>query len=173
MTVFIGLLRAVNVGGTGKLAMADLKALCLEAGFSDVSTYIQSGNVVFSTTLGENEAANLLDETLAAHMGKAPGVFLRTHVELAALLSACPFADKPGNKVSVFFFEKPFDPTALATMTAPAGEEAAVIGREVHVHYPEGMGRSKLKLAGLSKGTARNLNTLRKLEAMAGALLAG
>lgn len=173
MTVFIGLLRAVNVGGTGKLAMADLKALCLEAGFSDVSTYIQSGNVVFSTMLGVHEAASLLNETLEAHMGKAPGVFLRTHAEVSAVLAACPFAEKPGNKVSIFFFDEAFDPAVLDTMIAPAGEQAAIIGREVHVFYPDGMGRSKLKLAGLSKGTARNLNTLRKLKAMAGALLAG
>nr|WP_272210042.1 DUF1697 domain-containing protein [Marinicella sp. W31]MDC2875898.1 DUF1697 domain-containing protein [Marinicella sp. W31] len=173
MTVFIGLLRAVNVGGTGKLTMADLKALCLKVGFEDVATYIQSGNVVFSSQLGAAQAAALLNTTLETHMGKAPGVFLRTHDELSALLAVCPFSKQPGNKVSVVFFDEAFDPALLETMTAPAGEQAAVIGREVHIHYPDGMGRSKLKLSGLSSGTARNLNTLRKLETMAGALVAG
>ena len=69
MTVFVALLRAVNVGGTGMLSMVDLKALCEEIGFIDVRTYIQSGNVVFRT--GEDEATvqARLEEALAAKMG--------------------------------------------------------------------------------------------------------
>ena len=173
MTVFIGLLRAVNVGGSGKLAMADLKAICVEAGFGEVATFIQSGNVVFSTTLDERQAESLLNASLAKHMGTAPGVFLLTPQRLAGLLDACPFAEKPGNRVIVSFFKEAFDPDALDAMSAPDSEQAAIIDGTVHLYYPKGIGRSKLKLSGLAKGTARNLNTLHKLKTMAEALVAG
>ena len=90
MGVFVGLLRAVNVGGTGKIAMSDLRGLCEDAGFDDVVTYIQSGNVVFRSKLGVAKAQQKLEQALAAKMGKAVGVHLRTPAELAAIVERNP-----------------------------------------------------------------------------------
>lgn len=72
MPVYVALLRAVNVGGTGKLAMADLKAVCDELGFAGAKTFIQSGNVVFRSDLPEPAVQAKLEQALAAKMGKAP-----------------------------------------------------------------------------------------------------
>ena len=70
MTAFVALLRAVNVGGTGKLPMAELRALCEAAGCTAVTTYIQSGNVVFTSKLAEAKVKAKLERALAVHMGK-------------------------------------------------------------------------------------------------------
>jgi len=72
MPVYIALLRAVNVGGTGSLPMAELKAICEGLGFSDVKTYIQSGNVLFRSDEAEKTVEERLDEALGRTMGKRP-----------------------------------------------------------------------------------------------------
>jgi uncharacterized protein (DUF1697 family) len=153
MPVYIALLRAVNVGGTGSLPMAELKTICQGLGFSDVKTYIQSGNVLFRSDEAEKTVEERLDEALGKTMGKRPGVMVRRRKELDWIVADAPF---PGD--------------ALETMVAPDGEEAKLAGREIYVHYPNGSGRSKLKLSALKPGTSRNLNTVRKLADMAAAM---
>ncbi|NLS19755.1 DUF1697 domain-containing protein [Rhizobium sp. P40RR-XXII] len=167
MTVFVALLRAVNVGGTGMLSMADLKALCEEIGFKDVKTYIQSGNVVFRTEEGEATAQTLLEGALANKMGKSPGVILRSREALERVAENSPFPHAKPNYLLVNFLRDAAPEDALTKLVAPGGEEVHVAGREVYVHYPDGSGRSKLKLPALKAGTARNLNTVRKLAEMA------
>src|ERR1700679_3013240 len=97
MTAFVALLRAVNVGGTGKIKMSDLKALCEEAGFIKVQTYIASSNVVFKAAMTEAEVAAALDGKLTAYAGKSVGVLVRTAAEMAAVLAANPFPDAAPN----------------------------------------------------------------------------
>src|SRR5687768_12889845 len=77
-TPFVVLLRAINVGGTGKLAMADLVKLCEKAGFADAKTYIQSGNVVFRSSASEAHVKRVLEKAVAMQLGKAAGVLVRT-----------------------------------------------------------------------------------------------
>lgn len=168
MTGFIALLRAVNVGGTGKLAMSDLKALCEDAGFESVKTYIQSGNVVFASKLGEAKIKAALEAALTDHMGKPAHVIVRSAREMEALLKANPFADQPGNQVLAHLLDKPPAKNALAGIEGPDGEEVVAKGREVFVFYPNGQGRSKLKLPLAKESTSRNMNTLAKLAEMAG-----
>lgn len=167
MPVYVALLRAINVGGTGTLLMSDLKALCEAAGFEDVRTYIQSGNVLLRTDLSREDAAKKLGDALAAHMGKAPGVMLRTGEELAAIAAANPFPHAKPNYLMVNFLSEPAPKDALDKMVAPDGEEAHAAGCEIYVHYPDGSGRSKLKLPALKLATARNLNSVRKLAELA------
>ncbi|MCX2724977.1 DUF1697 domain-containing protein [Roseibium salinum] len=167
MTVFVALLRAVNVGGTGKLPMADLRAIAERQGFRDVATYIQSGNLVFRTELTRQEAQARLEEALAAHFGRSADVFLRTAEELQSLSGRIPFADAAPNQVLITFLPEEASADALEHMIAPDGEQAAVLGSEIAVHFPNGMGRSKLKLPAVKPGTARNLNTVHKLLEMA------
>jgi uncharacterized protein (DUF1697 family) len=163
MTVFVALLRAINVGGTGKLPMKELLKLCVEAGFDEPKTYIQSGNVLFRSKLAEGAAQAKLQRALHAHMGKAVGVTLRTADELAATLAHNPFKKQPPNRVLILFVNDPLRDSVLEDVVAPDGEEVALRGRELFVHYPTGLVRSKLKLPKAKEGTARNVNTVTKL----------
>lgn len=168
MTSFIVLLRAVNVGGTGKLPMTELRALCERLGFSDVRTYIQSGNVVLRSPLTEAGVTAGLAAALAERMGKPVGVISRTLAELHATLRANPFPDALPSKVGVQFLPVVPATNALAGIATPGREAVALIGRELFIHYPDGIGRSKLRLpAMVADGTMRNLNTVRALAALA------
>jgi uncharacterized protein (DUF1697 family) len=167
MAVFVALLRAVNVGGTGKLPMKDLVALCERSGFQAPKTYIQSGNVVFASRLAEAGVKARLEKALAARMGKPHGVLVRTGSELESVLERNPFPKAPPNKVLVLFLDEPPPKNALAGLVIPGREEVKPSGREVFVHYPDGMGRSKLKLPLTGVATGRNLNTVARLAAMA------
>lgn len=168
MARYVALLRAVNVGGTGKLPMGELKGLCEAAGFSEVATYIQSGNVVFRSSLSEKKVKAALEAALAKKLGRPVGVALRTGAELAAALEANPFKKADPRRVVVLFLDKAPPRSALEGVKAPGREELALEGREVFVHYPDGQGASKLRLPMAKDGTGRNLNTVAKLARMAG-----
>jgi uncharacterized protein (DUF1697 family) len=170
MTTFVALLRAVNVGGTGLLPMKDLSALCTQLGFAGVRTYIQSGNVVFRSDLSEARARKALEEALAERFGNRVDVMIRSASELRAVLSANPFPDAPPARVAVVFSSNPIPKSAVDEVIAPGGEQAAAGKRELYLFYPDGMGRSKLKLpAAIGRTTARNINTVAKLVAMTSA----
>lgn len=170
MPVHVALLRAINVGGTGKLAMADLRAICEALGFSDVKTYIQSGNVLFRSDLPALEAAVKLGAALGEKLGKAPCVVIRDARQLRAIADASPFPDAKTNLLHVVFLPNAAPADALDKFVAPDGEEVVVAGHEIYVHYPNGSGPSKMKLPALKTGTARNLNTVRKLAELAHAM---
>lgn len=167
MAVYIALLRGINVGGSGLLAMKDLVGLCTKCGFAKARTYIQSGNVVFESDLKEEAVRQALEKALAAKMRKPVDVMVRTAPELNAVLAANPFAEKEPNKTVVVFLTGKAPAEALSGVTGPAGEQVRPGKREVYVYYPEGQGRSKLKLSLKEPGTARNINTVARLVAMA------
>ena len=168
---YAALLRAVNVGGTGKLPMVELARLCEAEGLCDVKTYIQSGNVVFTSPKKEAAVKGALEKTLARHLGKPAAVMVRTAGELEATIAANPFPDAPPNRLLITFFDEPLAKDVLTGVVAPGGERLAIRGRELFIHYPDGMGASKLKVPLLKKaGTGRNLNTVVKLAAMTRAL---
>ncbi|ASY62073.1 hypothetical protein SJ05684_c06090 [Sinorhizobium sojae CCBAU 05684] len=170
MPVYVALLRAVNVGGTSTITMAELRAICDSLGFTAVKTYIQSGNVLFRTKLSETEVRQRLEDALATRMGKTPGVILRSRRALEEVVAMAPFPDAKPNFVLVTFLPEPPAADALDELVAPDGEEVRIGVREIFIHYPNGSGRSKLKLPALKAGTARNLNTVRKLAELAAAL---
>jgi uncharacterized protein (DUF1697 family) len=168
MTTYIALLRAVNVGGTGKLPMKDLSALCARLGFENVRTYIQSGHVVFQSALSEEKVRTRLEQALTAKLGKPADAMLRTAEELHAILQANPFHDEPPNKVAVMFLSGALPKSALSEVVAPGGEQFRPCKREIYVYFPNGMGQSKFKLPrSIGPATARNVNTVAKLVAMA------
>jgi uncharacterized protein (DUF1697 family) len=168
MAVYVALLRAVNVGGTGKLAMADLKALCEAAGFARVRTYIASGNVLFQTGKSEKTVKATLEARLQAFTARRVGVVVRNAAEMAAIVAANPFADAPGNRVVAIFLDAPPAPTALNSVTGLCdGEELALGTREIYVRYGAGMGSSKLRIPAARDGTARNMNTIARLASLA------
>ena len=169
MTVYVALLRAVNVAGTA-LPMAELKAIAQDLGFTDVSTYIQSGNLLFRSGDPEAVAAQRLDEALSKRLGKPPGVMIRNAAQLRAIADKAPFPDAKPNYLLVHFLPAAAPADALDRLVAPGGEAVKVAGHEIYVHYPDGSGRSKLKLPALKPGTSRNLNTVRKLADLAEAM---
>ncbi|MDH3225137.1 MAG: DUF1697 domain-containing protein [Gemmatimonadota bacterium] len=166
MPVFVALLRAVNVGGTGKLVMSELRDLCGELGFGDVRTYIQSGNLVLTADLDIAGVKGLLQDALEQRMGKPVGVLVRTPAEIASVLERNPYPDAPPNRVLVMFLDEAPAPGLLDGVETPGGEEVAASGREIYVYFPNGQGRSRLKMPMAGVGTARNLNTVRKLRDM-------
>ena len=168
MAVYVALLRGINVGGAGILAMKDLAAMCGKLGFAKARTYIQSGNVVFECGLKEDAVQHKLEEALHAKMGKKIDVMVRTVAELRATLEANPFPDKEPNKVAVVFLAGKPPVEQLRGLAGPAGEQVRAGRREVYVYYPEGMGQSKLKLPlNGAAATVRNINTVAKLTALA------
>ncbi|MCP1375287.1 DUF1697 domain-containing protein [Dyella lutea] len=164
---YVALLRAVNVGGTGKLPMAELKAMCESAGFAGVRTYIASGNVVFASALDEAAVKAALERQLAAYAGKPVGVLVRTALEMAGVLAANPFPEAPGNRVVAIFLDAPPPKDALTDVRGQAGERLALGRREIYVHYGDGMADSRLAIKAAAQGTARNMNTVGRLAAMA------
>jgi uncharacterized protein (DUF1697 family) len=167
MTRYIALLRAVNVGGTGKLPMAGLKFLCQDAGFTRVETYIASGNVVFDSKIAAHEVKSELEARLLAYAGKPVGVVLRTAREMQAVLEANPFPDGEPKLTHAIFLDCSVPRDALEHVTGQDGERLILGDREIFVSYPGGMGRSKLKIPAAKTGTARNMNTVAKLAEMA------
>jgi uncharacterized protein (DUF1697 family) len=166
MTVFVAFLRAVNVGGTGMLPMKDLAALCAKLGLQDVRTYIQSGNVVFASKLTERKVQALLENGLAERMGKKIDVMVRSAAELRSILAANPFPHGKPAQIGVLFLADHAPKDLMDGLSNPGPEEVKPAGREIYVHYPLGMGRSKLKFPATVVSTTRNLNTVAKLADM-------
>ena len=169
MSVFVALLRAVNVGGTGMLPMKDLAGLCTKLGLENVRTYIQTGNVVFTSRLSRARVRESLETALEAHMGKKVDVILRDAAELEQVLKSNPFPDVHPARVAVAFCSAPLQKKLFDAVVIPANEQIVVGHQEFYVHYPDGMGRSKLKFPKTGGvATVRNINTVAKLVAMAG-----
>jgi uncharacterized protein (DUF1697 family) len=169
MTTYVALLRAVNVGGTGKLPMSELRAMCESLGFSKVRTYIASGNVVFQSDLAETAIKSKLERSLETYAGTKVGVLVRTGQELAAVLAANPFQSAAPNRTVAIFLDEPPPADALAGVSGQRTEEIALGKREIYVHYGDGMANSKLKIRAAKSGTARNMNTVAKLAEWAAA----
>ena len=150
-------------GGTGKLPMATLRTLAEGLGFTNVRTLLASGNLLVDSPL----AAAEVRATLEAALGGVT-VVMRSPAELQAVLDANPFPDAPGNRLLISFLNDPLPPDAAAGIRHRGQERIHVAAREVVVDYVDGMGASKLRIPAAEAGTARNLNTVRKLLAAAG-----
>ena len=167
MTTYVALLRAVNVGGTGKLSMQQLKELCEQLGFAKVRTYIASGNVIFESGKRERAIKTALEEALLKHLGKPVGVLVRTAAEMQQVLASNPFAKLQPNRTVAYFLDDPPPKDALRTIIGAVNEEVRLGKREIYVHYGDDMAHSKLKIRAANAGTARNMNTIAKLAELA------
>jgi uncharacterized protein (DUF1697 family) len=170
MAAFIALLRAVNVGGTGKLPMSELKAMCEELGFSAVRTYIASGNVVFTTRKSEAAIKAALERRLEAYAGKPVGVVVRPAREMAEVAANNPFPKMAPNRTMALFLDHAPPADTLSTVRGQKDEEIALGRREIYIHYGDGMAKSKLVIPAAKSGTARNMNTVAVLAKMAAEL---
>jgi uncharacterized protein (DUF1697 family) len=161
----VALLRAINAGIT--LPMSELREIAAELGLANPRTYIASGNLLFESDRPGAEVKALLEARLTEHTGKPVTLTIRTPQELAAVAAANPFPEAPGNRVYVTFLEAP-PPDSVLTDHKHRGPEQIILGkREIYVHYPDGMGRSRLLIPAAAAGTARNMNTVAKLVELA------
>jgi len=184
MATHIALLRGINVGGRNKVAMAELRDVVAGLGHTGVSTYIQSGNVVFTSDEADTEAlGKALAEAIAARLGVTPSVIVLSCEELAGVVRDNPYAGEPNPKlIHAVFFRGPVPPGSAEAIEAgqqraaergSGRDSARIVGTTLYLHTPDGFGRSELALYLLSRsaspcaaGTARNWATVTKLLAL-------
>jgi uncharacterized protein (DUF1697 family) len=176
VATLVVLLRGINLGSTNRIAMPALRTALEEAGFGDVRTYVQSGNVVLTSRAGAAKVAATVTRVIADSFGLAIPVVVRTRDELADVVARDPLGDVATNpkRYQVTFLASKLDPGTVEKLEAVAvgGERLVVSGREVYAWHPEGLARSKLAalLAGRGLGptaTARNWTTVTTLLALA------
>jgi uncharacterized protein (DUF1697 family) len=177
MPHYVALLRSVNVAGHGRISMADLTETFLTLGYTDVATYIQTGNVLFRSP-GRSAAtlATAIETQVTQDFGHAPAVILRTVPNLARVVATSPFPQQGADpsRHHVTFLAAPPSKERLAAFTAPPSgrDELTIIGQEVYVHTPDGYAGTKLTGTLLERrlgvlSTTRNWNTVTKLHALA------
>lgn len=177
MTTQIGLLRGINVGGHKQVAMADLRNVLTKLGFADVRTLLQSGNVIFT---GSGTGARLekqLETEVEKRLGVQSDCFVRTCGEWSDLVSRNPFREEagrdPGHLLVMLLRAAPDAQSVKALQAAIQGPEVVrASGTHIYIIYPDGIGRSRVTNALIEKklgtrGTARNWNTVLKLNALA------
>ena len=186
MASHIALLRGINVGGRNKVAMADLRDVVAGLGHTGVATYIQSGNVLFTSDETDTEAlGKALETAIASKLGVQPSVIVLSREELARAVRDNPYAGEPNPKlVHAVFFRGPVPPGTAEAIEAgqqraaergSGRDSARIVGTTLFVHTPDGFGRSELALYLLGRsasptaaGTARNWSTVSKLLALCG-----
>ena len=176
LTTHVALLRAVNVGGRGKVAMADLRRMLSDLGFAQPRSLLQSGNLVFASQMTAGALEAMLEQEASARLGLQTDFIVRTADQWAAIVAANPFPararDDPSHLVVMPLKSAP-DGASLRELEGwiPGREKIEAVGRELYITYPDGIGTSKLTGAVIerrlkARGTARNWNTATKLAAM-------
>jgi len=179
MTTYIALLRAVNVAGHNKVAMADLRDLLNRTGFENARSLLQSGNLIFD---GERDDTGTIEQILERasrrHLQLETDFFVRTTGDWEGIIDRNPYRAEaqrdPGHLLMMTFKEPPTAANVESLQQAIRGRETLrVFGREGYFVYPDGVGRSRLTNALIEKklgtrGTARNWNTVLKLAESAG-----
>lgn len=176
MTHHVALLRGINLGTRRRVRMSELRGLLTDAGYGNVRTHLQSGNVVLESEQQPAQLANQLEQQLRESLEITVDVIVRTRDELAAVIAHDPFgalADDP-KRYQVSFLSAAPEPQVIRDLVAAeiAPERVVVSGREIYAWHPNGIQRSPL--AGLltdrrlrTTATARNWNTIRKLLSVA------
>jgi uncharacterized protein (DUF1697 family) len=172
MTRFVAMLRGVNVGGRATVSMADLRRVVAGLGYDDVQTYIQSGNVLFSTGAPATAVVSTIEQGLGEELGREIAVVLRTHAQLAAVVARNPLAGggrDPSRLHVTFLATAPARPRVAALDEgAFLPDEFRVVGREVYVHCPGGYGRTTITNTYFERAlgvvaTTRSLKTVTEL----------
>jgi uncharacterized protein (DUF1697 family) len=175
MGVMVALLRGVNVGGSSIVSMSDVRSVATACGYGDVRSYVQSGNLVFSTSSRSTKAvADCLREALAASTSVRPEVMVRTREELRQVVKDNPFLDRGATATQLHVvFIAGAAPASLegVDLARFAPEEACVRGAHLYLHLPNGAGRSKLAAVLARRkgpaGTMRNWRTVIRLVELA------
>jgi uncharacterized protein (DUF1697 family) len=174
VSTYVSLLRGINVGGRAKVAMADLRELYAGLGFSDVTTYIQSGNVIFTSGLPARDIPARIEKGIQERLAMTVRVMVRTPKELAKIVDANPFPEVDVSRLYVAFLTEAPKAAGVDRLSAfDAGrEEFRVAGRQIYLHFPDGAGRARLpveRAVGVAT-TVRNWRTVNKLIELSAAL---
>jgi uncharacterized protein (DUF1697 family) len=174
---YVALLRSVNVAGHGRLSMDELRQSFSRLGYEDVTTYIQTGNVLFTAPSRQvRVVVASIEEQLERDVGRSPAVLVRTVAQLRRISTSSPFAARGADPARhhVTFLAAPPSAEALAELELPPSgrDELVVDGTEVYVHTPGGYAGTKYSGAFLERrlgvlSTTRNWNTVTKLCALA------
>ena len=176
MTVYVALLRGINVGGHNPLPMADLRAIATASGLADVETYIQSGNVVGRSRKAAAKVGAALHDAILDLAGIDARVVVRSRAELGALVAANPFLARAGDEkhLHVSFLFEPGDPDAIAGVDPAdyAPDEVSLQGVDAYLHTPNGFGRAKIASESMMRrlgivGTVRSWRTVTALAGLA------
>ena len=168
----IVLLRGINIGSRNRIAMPELREALEDAGFEDVQTYVQSGNVLLSTKSKPEQTARKAERLIKSRFGLEIAAVVRTRAELARVVKKNPLADvaKEPKRYQVSFLDGKLPGEVVRKLEAAAAdaERFVVDGREIYAWHPAGVARSKLwaLLAGRNLGvtaTARNWTTVTAL----------
>ena len=169
MTAYVALVRGVNVAGTGKLPKDELKAMGEACGFEKVRTFINSGNLLFTSDLAERTVKQRIEEKLSGFFGRPVPVFVRSAKEIAESAKRNPFDDDKPSRVMAHFIDAEPTKAMLDDARDVQGERLALGPRLIYVSYGEGIGKTKLKLPAVKQGTARNMNSVARMaELLAG-----
>ena len=178
MPKYVALLRGINVGGRNKVAMADLRGVAAAMGLAAATTYIQSGNLLFSCAEADTaELADLLESEIASRLDVRPAVIVLPRRELKQVIADNPYPDETNPRFlhAVFHRDQVGHEHAAAVAAAVqrardtgGRDDAAVVGRTLFLHTPDGYGRSELavqlaRASAATAGTARNWSTVTKL----------
>jgi uncharacterized protein (DUF1697 family) len=166
VTVHIALLRAVNLGSHKKVSMTDLRGMCEDLGFENARTLLQSGNVVFDSKPTGVKLEKLLEDAARKRLKLDTDFIVRTAREWDAIIAKNPFPkEAKADPARFVLLACKAAPGASVKVTGANREGWKVVGKNVYIVYPDGQGRSKLKVH--TVGTARNWNTVLKLAAAA------
>ncbi|RLL51168.1 DUF1697 domain-containing protein [Mariprofundus sp. EBB-1] len=177
---YISILRGINVSGQKKVLMADLKKLYHSLGFEDVTTYIQSGNVIFqSSGIDKNDIKDTIEQAITAKYGFHVPVIIRTEQELIEVFDNCPYEEAKietnGTKIFVTFLQSEPSRENQETLQqyVKAPEKLTIHGSEVYLYCPNGYGKSKLSNTFLENklavsATTRNWKSIIKLCELSG-----
>lgn len=175
MPVIVSMLRGINLGPHRRMKMEDLRPVYESLGFSDVKTYVQSGNVVFRAP--RTVTPKRIEDAIEKRFGFRSDVVLRTPEEIRNVIARNPFPGVEGSKLLVWFLSQDPGDSVRAKVRAldTPPEKLHIEGREMFIYYPNGMARPKLNMNAIGKalpgtGTGRNWNTVTKLLEIADAL---
>lgn len=177
MTHYVALLRGINVGGTRKLPMADLRTLCNAEGFGDVATYIQSGNIVLTSDEPAETVATRLEAAITARFDMIVPVVVRTAEAWRRYAAGSPFPDAETARPKLLLLCLPVAPLAadavatLAARAAPRERVAAAGDDALWIDFGESIGDSKITPGSIDRAagspvTTRNWNTVLAINAM-------
>lgn len=175
MNTYISLLKSVNAGGHNIIKMAELKTAIENEGFENVKTYIQSGNIIFNSNLGDKELINSkILEIINKNFSLNINGLLLTKEEFLKYVTNNPFPEKIAKDVMVIFLDKPVSTREQFEKISQAHssqEEINIQKNKVYIHSIAGFSHSKLNIAFFekllnTKATARNMNTVLKINAI-------
>jgi uncharacterized protein (DUF1697 family) len=166
LTAYVAMVRGVMPVGRGILPAARLRQMGEECGFDKVRTFIATGNLLFVSSLDEQQVLTAVRAKVDDHFGRPTPTFVRSAEEMAEAAAASPFADDKPSRVMAHFIDETPTQAMIDEARNVDGERIAVGPRLIYVSYGDGIGKTKLKLPAVKHGTARNMNSVAKIAAL-------